>query len=466
MTRLLRAFTPLWRDERGIALPLALMGLVVLGTLSAALLAIGGSEVQVASNHLRGTQALFIAEAGVQRVIRDFVADPNLVTNAGTNTTTLFNNQALQAGSLGTIGTYTVTYRSIGWATVQAISTGKTNLGGGERTADAVVTTHVIPNQAIEGERGVTTRGTARVNGQCGAVHANQRGTRVLCTGGLCATQTATSSTSTCENCTDPNRVGVPSTSGGGKPTINIPKISPTDFAADYTLGDDGVVRDKNGVAMPSGWGGWSLNQRGEWINNSDTPPNGAYYATKAIRVNGNPGVPGNPWKATLLSGDTTQRGEVVLRYAAAVMEPAASGLPLVVAGKVEVWFRAADMSSKHTDDQAEDTRAQTSDDDTTVDPDRRTKKSTTDSEEDAQATTRPRTYIELTGTIIGTSQTTRHQNKDRARVRISGDVRLKGNILARGVVDLNGGTVTYDCAPSTRLVGPVRIISWSNGAK
>ncbi|MFQ5828707.1 MAG: hypothetical protein ACE5JD_06080, partial [Candidatus Methylomirabilia bacterium] len=84
MERILRASMALWRDERGVALILALMALVVMAALSASLLTIGRSEVQITSNLLSGTQALFAAEAGAERGIAQFVATGTLVNeNSG-----------------------------------------------------------------------------------------------------------------------------------------------------------------------------------------------------------------------------------------------------------------------------------------------------------------------------------------------------------------------------------------------
>src|SRR3989304_4556667 len=52
------------RDERGVALPLALMGVVILAVLTAAFAAMSVSEPRIAVNHAQGTQAPALAEAG------------------------------------------------------------------------------------------------------------------------------------------------------------------------------------------------------------------------------------------------------------------------------------------------------------------------------------------------------------------------------------------------------------------
>ena len=52
------------RDETGIVLPMALIVLIVLSALAAAVLAVGTSEQNISSNHLRTAQA---AETGPPR---------------------------------------------------------------------------------------------------------------------------------------------------------------------------------------------------------------------------------------------------------------------------------------------------------------------------------------------------------------------------------------------------------------
>jgi hypothetical protein len=53
-------------DERGVALPMALMTLALLTTLMLALASISGMEPVIATNHLRGSQARTLAESGLE----------------------------------------------------------------------------------------------------------------------------------------------------------------------------------------------------------------------------------------------------------------------------------------------------------------------------------------------------------------------------------------------------------------
>jgi Tfp pilus assembly protein PilX len=56
-------------DERGVAMPVAMMALVLLVSLGLVFLTLGQSEPVVSVNHLRTAQARVLAEAGVERVV-------------------------------------------------------------------------------------------------------------------------------------------------------------------------------------------------------------------------------------------------------------------------------------------------------------------------------------------------------------------------------------------------------------
>jgi Tfp pilus assembly protein PilX len=59
----------LLKDQRGVALPMALMALVILAALVVAFSVLSASEPTIANNQLRVTQARALAEAGVERAI-------------------------------------------------------------------------------------------------------------------------------------------------------------------------------------------------------------------------------------------------------------------------------------------------------------------------------------------------------------------------------------------------------------
>lgn len=460
MKRILRTMVRRGRDEGGVILPMALFMLLILAALSAALLAIGRSEVQISANQLRGTQSLFVADGGLERAIRDFVATPDLVTNAKTDTVTLF----AKGTTLGSIGTYAVTYRSIGPSTVLVSSTGESSIGGGQRTVDSVVTTAFMAKYALLGESGVKVKKSSKIEGELGGVHDNTK-TEVKCDGTPCIEKTATSSTSKCTDCTS-SHVGVPGSSGGNRKKVKVPNVKATDFTADYVMGD-GTITDKTGTVVynskddkkSDGWNGWTQGGNGEWVMSGDSPLNGTYYATKRIRITGNPGAPGAPWKATLLAGSTKNKGTVDIR-GAAIMEPAISGL-LIVAGKVKVKWEKADEDGQDADDKDDDDKGKKDDDGDDDKDDKDAAKEDDDDEKKEKDKSRPRSYVELKGTIFATSHKDKDKDKGTGRVKLSGDVRLTGNIVAKGRVEVKGSTVTYNGSGVPNIVGDVQVIAW-----
>jgi hypothetical protein len=64
-------------NERGIALPMALLVMVILTALMTAVVVLATSEPQIASNHLASTQARALAESGVERVLWALTAGQN-----------------------------------------------------------------------------------------------------------------------------------------------------------------------------------------------------------------------------------------------------------------------------------------------------------------------------------------------------------------------------------------------------
>jgi hypothetical protein len=57
------------RNERGVALPMALFTLLLMTSLSLAFLTLGQTEPVVSNNHMRSAQARVLAEAGVERAV-------------------------------------------------------------------------------------------------------------------------------------------------------------------------------------------------------------------------------------------------------------------------------------------------------------------------------------------------------------------------------------------------------------
>ena len=317
------------RNNRGLILPLALMAFVVLGALAAAILSIGGSEAQIASNHLRAVQAGFLAEAGLEHAFNTLYnstqTPPNLVTNASADLQNVVSNS-----SLGGAGSYTVQYQSAGDYTVRVVSTGTSAIGGSQAIRRAVMSTFFRSNDAILTGGSMTIGGSTDVlatGGTCGNVHANQNltlnGSHVIINGTATASGTYTA----------PANPTVGAGSGGGTPTEKVPHIDPADFLTaakaklpaghlyQMTVNNtgQGEVRDGSGALLQTlnsgdtstcGWKYTAGTPLATWKLNSGTPCNGTFYFQGTVEVASSPGDDSNPWKTTLIAtGDVKITG-------------------------------------------------------------------------------------------------------------------------------------------------------------
>src|SRR5438034_2899274 len=101
-------------NERGIALPLTLLIVLVVLSIALGLLAVAGHEPTISHNLAESTQARFAAEAGIEAAFDTLAVTTNwntLLVNANLQTgVKLFDNRSI--GSLtASRGTYTVFVR-------------------------------------------------------------------------------------------------------------------------------------------------------------------------------------------------------------------------------------------------------------------------------------------------------------------------------------------------------------------
>jgi len=326
-------------DNRGVALPLALMAFVVLAALSAALLAVGSSEVQIASNHLRGTQAFFLAEAGLEHVFNTLRTTPsaNLTTNAGS----LQPVPGIAANTpLGGAGNYTVQYQAAGLWTWRVVSTGA-GAGSSQQIRRAIMSTSFQSKNAIVNNGSLTIGGSTNVTstGLCGNVHANGD----LTLGG---NTTINGSAAETNNTVQVNGGSVTVTGGirNYAPTEPVPHIDPAGLLNDLKTNDQvrgnlllanlyqmtvnattnqGEVRDGNGGLIETlnsgqtstcGWKYISGTPLAEWNLNSSTPCNGTYYFEGTVETK-SAGTDANPWKTTLIAtGDIKIAGNPTIQ--------------------------------------------------------------------------------------------------------------------------------------------------------
>lgn len=119
------------RNEKGVALPLALFALVLLSSLLLAFLSMGGMEPTVAANLTDLARARYVAEAGIEWAFDQFVLNPNwngiLATNNGVMTPV--GGQTLP-GLSSTFGTFSAQVRNDNQAGDPAL-TGLPQVDGG-----------------------------------------------------------------------------------------------------------------------------------------------------------------------------------------------------------------------------------------------------------------------------------------------------------------------------------------------
>jgi Tfp pilus assembly protein PilX len=144
-------------NERGIALPLTMLILLVLASIALGLLAVAGHEPAISKNLAESAQARFAAEAGLEAAFDTLAVTgtwSNLLVNANLlNGVKLFNNRSI--GSLtASHGTYTVTLRNDALAGDPAITGAATDGGGATQDTNRVM---------IVTSTGTAGRGTRRI---------------------------------------------------------------------------------------------------------------------------------------------------------------------------------------------------------------------------------------------------------------------------------------------------------------
>lgn len=301
------------QDEQGFILPLALIALLVLASLSGALLAVGSTEAPIAANHLRTIQAQYLAEAGLEDAFDAFRNNPTTVNTAPTALTTPVPNLNGASPALQAFGHYSVQYQKAGGNTVRVISTGTSADGTATKVLTAVLTNNFSVNTGIITGGDFAISGSPTVNGTCGNVLVNGNLTisgSPTVTGNLQATGTYTVT------------VGTPvvgGSSGGGYPSVPSPSVVPGDFltaakaslpaAQVFQFKSDGRVLDGNNNVLTT------LASGGAYQNftyTAGTPPtfslagntasNGTYYFEGNVSISGSPGSTTTPWSASIIS--------------------------------------------------------------------------------------------------------------------------------------------------------------------
>jgi hypothetical protein len=170
-------------DQRGIALPMALVALLILTVLTLAFVGLATTEPGIANNQARTNQALALAEAGIQNAIwaLNNPADPMGIPSLAAVPTRY--NSPLPHGSGGTFiafgsGGYTITVTPVVGTTNQAqvTATGWTPTIVGVQSKAIVQTTVFSWNGRVNPPAAVTAVGEIQFGG-----HASADGTTSTC---------------------------------------------------------------------------------------------------------------------------------------------------------------------------------------------------------------------------------------------------------------------------------------------
>lgn len=423
------------------------MAVMVLAAQAAALLALGTADVQIAANHWQATQALFLAEAGIEDAFNALRA-PGMLAAAPSSSSPV-PGLAGPGPTLAAIGRYDVVYQSAGANTARLVATA-TLQHGGMRVLRATVTTQFAAGAAVLGNGTLTLDGTASVFGRCGAVHANGtldiRSTLVEVQAGAAATGTATGSYRV-------PGVALPVSPMANQPRIAAPAVSAARLlaaaesdvvvsAALYQLTSDGAVLRWNPTTrtfelaedqrtpastrtiLRGDGPGWewtrtSPDMPAQWRMADASAPAGTFYVEGDVLVSGDTGnAPGTAWTATLIAAD--------------VQPPAAStrGGNVIVSGNPRLVAHLPDVALAADRD------------------------------------------IAISGSPAGTytGMLLAHEQID-----IAGTATITGAVFAENADTLGSSvtgpgsrisgstTITYDCGAIAPLDGPLTIVAWGS---
>jgi Tfp pilus assembly protein PilX len=303
-------------DERGMVLPLTLMFMLILTTLSVALLTVGGQETLIAANHLRGIQAQFLAEAGLEDAFKTFRNNTTLLTSSSVpSSLTTLTGLSGPGSTLSAYGGYTVQYQSAGTDTVRVVVTGYTSTSGSPTATHVIGATLSVAfsnNNAVRTAEDLSISGNPTINGTCGSVHTNDDLT-ISGNPSIAGAATAYDQYSVSGNPT------VGSGSGGSKPKKSIPTVSASDFLTKakatvpasqvFQFKDGGQVRDGSDTLLTTlsdgqTYRGWEYDSGStdKWTFSGNTAYDGTYYFEGNVKVSGNPGSSSTPWNVTIIA--------------------------------------------------------------------------------------------------------------------------------------------------------------------
>ena len=180
---------------------------------------------------------------------------------------------------------------------------GYTRDGTTDETTKVVLEALIAPVQlgAIVTNGDLDISGSVTVDGTDGSVHSN--GDLTISGGGSDITGTVTATGT---------YTGSPAGSGGAAP-VPLPTISASDYLhyADFILTSSGTMTDQAGTVLCTWSGGTPCNNwdfdsgSGEWSIGSTAPPAGTYYVEGSVKISGSPGSEATPMQIAIIAEDS-----------------------------------------------------------------------------------------------------------------------------------------------------------------
>ncbi len=356
-------------NERGSALILVLLVLMMMSALTAALTVNGQTETLISRNQRSGAQAQAAAEAGLNHAVE---LATTYIFEWNANGWTIGPEEAVDAlllgpdGASGTTGTDAdngslAARVGAGIETAEAIplNTPQSMVAGGAATYEALILddeadapdedgnlvndinetlivratgygpddTMVVlealiapaPLGAIVTNGDLEISGSVTVDGTNSDIHSN--GDLDISGGGSDIEGTVTASGT---------YTGSPAGSGGAAP-IPLPTISASDYLhyADFILTSSGTMTNQAGTVLCTWSGGtpcnnWDFDSGiGEWSFGSSAPATGSYYVEGSVKISGSPGSAATPMQITIIAEDSIDM----------------SGSPDIIPGTPELLF-------------------------------------------------------------------------------------------------------------------------------
>lgn len=329
-------------NSRGMVLVISLMILaLILGAGAGAIFSVQ-SDLRSSGNFEKGTQAFYIAEAGVNHARQELYDGDG--TNDFSSIYVAANDTVIVSSSSFNGGAYSVkrTGAASNPLSVKALAVATLPNGIQSQIEVWFKKEDGRPPRAIETNDKLEIKASAKILGTCGGAHTNKK----MDVAGNPAVQMAKGLTSSdkmdldgaacigsanCANDPQPAEFVLDTSTkrndyeaaNENRPAYAIPEIKPADYAPKvaalgltgfgYILNDDGTVTTGPGVACdtnglctggiplavpPAGW----LHSGGKWKVSGSSAADGVFYAENTVEISGSPGTDAIPWQATIIS--------------------------------------------------------------------------------------------------------------------------------------------------------------------